>query len=201
MSPEHLTPESLEPRVRSLVSTDPAHDWHHVVRVFRLGVRIFEQLRAEAADVESICGGRPDGPILWGSWPQPTADDEAALRIALVCHDLGEKKGGGPNALVDEEELLAALDGIGLSEHALATALEAIGAVGVARCFALGGFRGRPIHDPDQPEGGSLGHFRQKLLLIHDRLNLAVSRQMAEERHQFLVEFEARFLAEFSGGC
>jgi len=220
MAPTRITPDDLEPRVRHLVSTDPAHDWHHVVRVFRLGMRILGQLRADAAVPA-------DGLRHWGGWPEPTADDESALRVALVCHDLGKKVDGGPNALVADAELLAVLDGLDLSRDAFATALDAInshswrrdvrpcslaaavvqdadrldaiGAVGVARCFAYGGSHGRPIHDPDDPAAGSLGHVREKLLLIRDRLNLDVSRALAEERHRFLVEFEARFLAEFDG--
>lgn len=79
--------------------------------------------------------------------------------------------------------------------------LDAIGAVGVARCFAYGGFHGRPIHDPDSPSVGSLGHFDDKLLLIRDRLNLRVSRAMAGRRHRFLVEFREQFLGEFGGEC
>jgi uncharacterized protein len=230
MDPGRINPELLEPRVRHLVSTDPAHDWHHVVRVFNLGMRIFNQLGAEAAVAPRPAGdAQPDAFHLWGGWPAPTPDDEAALRAALVCHDLGKKADGGPNALVVENDLRPVLAGLGLSEAAFAVALDAInshswrrdlrpsslaaavvqdadrldaiGAVGVARCFAFGGYRGRPIHDPDGTADGSLAHFDDKLLKIRDRLNLGVSKALAEERHQFLVEFEARFLAEFEGNC
>ena len=90
--------------------------------------------------------------------------------------------------------------------------LDAIGAVGVARAFAFGGSRGRPLHDPETaPElhatfdayragaGGTTHHFHEKLLLLRDRMNTPAARRIAEGRHRFMEEFLHRFQAEWDG--
>jgi uncharacterized protein len=88
--------------------------------------------------------------------------------------------------------------------------LDALGAIGIARCFAYGGSRNAPLYDPaiaprtamDEKtyRGGkssSLNHFPEKLFLLKDRMNTATARAWAEERHAFLVEYHERFLEEW----
>lgn len=90
--------------------------------------------------------------------------------------------------------------------------LDAIGAIGIARCFAYGGHRGRVLHDPDIPPvmhgtpeayriagGGSLNHFYEKLFLLKDRMNTGSARVIAEERHRVMQVFVDQFLAEWNG--
>ena len=88
--------------------------------------------------------------------------------------------------------------------------LDAIGAIGIARCFAYGGHAGRQMYDPDAPpvlhataeeykasKGHSLNHFYEKLLLLKDRMNTATGKRLAEDRHRFMEAFVARFLDEW----
>lgn len=90
--------------------------------------------------------------------------------------------------------------------------LEALGAIGIARCFAYGGSVNQPLYDPEIPErtamtaqeyrsgkSSSLNHFAEKLFLLKDRMNTATARRWAEERHTFTVEFRTRFLTEWDG--
>jgi uncharacterized protein len=90
--------------------------------------------------------------------------------------------------------------------------LDALGAIGIARCFAYGGHADRLLYDPAQPpvlhasadaykaaKGTSLNHFHEKLLLLKERMNTASGRALAEERHRYMEEFVARFLAEWRG--
>lgn len=87
--------------------------------------------------------------------------------------------------------------------------LEAIGAIGIARCFAYGGSVNQALYDPAIPErttldaksyrsekSSSLNHFAEKLFLLKDRMNTATAKRWAEARHAFTVDFRARFLAE-----
>ena len=87
--------------------------------------------------------------------------------------------------------------------------LEAIGAIGIARCFAYGGSVNQALYDPAIPErtaldaqgyraerSSSLNHFAEKLFLLKDRMNTATGKRWAEARHAYLVDFRARFLAE-----
>lgn len=90
--------------------------------------------------------------------------------------------------------------------------LDAIGAIGVARAFAYGGFRGRALYDPAQPPqfhesfaaykqnaGPTVNHFFEKLLLLKDRLQTPAGRRLAAERHAFLEQFLRQFFAEWHG--
>jgi uncharacterized protein len=87
--------------------------------------------------------------------------------------------------------------------------LEAIGAIGIARCFAYGGSVNQALYDPEIPErttldakayraekSSSLNHFAEKLFLLKDRMNTETAKRWAEDRHAFTVEFRTRFLAE-----
>ena len=60
--------------------------------------------------------------------------------------------------------------------------LEAIGAVGIARCFQFGGSHGRSLEN-------SIEHFYEKLLLISKELNTPAARKMAEKRDKLMQDF------------
>lgn len=79
--------------------------------------------------------------------------------------------------------------------------LDAIGAIGLARCFAYGGNKQREIYNPENPEETSIQHFYDKLLKLKDLMNTDSARKIAEERHQFLEEFLERFYDEWEGNC
>jgi uncharacterized protein len=89
--------------------------------------------------------------------------------------------------------------------------LDAIGAIGIARCFAYGGHAGRLMYDPDVPpemhataeaykasKGHSLNHFYEKLFLLKDRMNTDTGKAMAEVRHRFMEQYVAQFLEEWN---
>ena len=60
--------------------------------------------------------------------------------------------------------------------------LDAIGAVGIARTFAFGGKHGRSPED-------SIQHFHEKLLLLKDLMNTEKAKELADERHSFMLQF------------
>jgi len=90
--------------------------------------------------------------------------------------------------------------------------LDAIGAIGIARCFAYGGCKGFAMHDPEQKvvahqtfeqykgnTSTSLNHFYEKLFLVKDRINTKTARVLASKRHEYMQKFVETFLHEWDG--
>ncbi|MBL8677756.1 MAG: hydrolase [Myxococcales bacterium] len=86
--------------------------------------------------------------------------------------------------------------------------LDAIGAIGAARCFATSASMGRPFYNLEDPRGASrplddknfaLDHFAVKLFKIPGVLHTDAARAIAEARTAFLRAFEAQLLREIEG--
>lgn len=76
--------------------------------------------------------------------------------------------------------------------------LDAIGAVGLARCLMLGGAMGRPLYEPQDPFGerrapddraSCVDHFYTKLLKLEGTMQTATGREEARRRTEFLRQF------------
>jgi uncharacterized protein len=83
--------------------------------------------------------------------------------------------------------------------------LDAIGAIGVARCFATCSSMGRPFYNPEDPfcehrepddKQWGLDHFYRKLLVIRERLNTRTACLIAEQRTEFLHRFLKQLRSE-----
>jgi uncharacterized protein len=83
--------------------------------------------------------------------------------------------------------------------------LDAIGLVGVARCFYTAGRLGSSLYNPDDPAGQNrplddrsyaLDHFPKKLLTLATGFNTVAGRRMAGQRHAYLQQFYDAFVLE-----
>ena len=90
--------------------------------------------------------------------------------------------------------------------------LDAIGAIGIARTFNYGGFKGNELYNPDIPpknykskreykSGNSptLNHFYEKLLKLKGMMNTEAGIKIANNRHQFMEVFLKQFYSEWNG--
>jgi uncharacterized protein len=191
------------------------HDWWHVHRVRGTALRLAREEGADESIVELAAllhdvwdhklhdGDDTVAPREIRRWLKGAGADEAT--IAHVCEIVAgvSFKGAGVATPMRTPEGAVVQD---------ADRLDAIGAVGIARAFAFGGTRGRPLHDPEsEPEhhatfdayragsGGTTAHFHEKLFLLRDRMNTASARRLADERHRFMEEFLRRFHDEWNG--
>ncbi len=198
---------------------DPAHDFHHVLRVLRLAERIGA---AEGANMEILRTaallhdtGRPeeirDGVChaelgaekarrLLSSWP---SDKVEAVAHAIATHRFRD------DAVPQSLEAKVLYD---------ADKLDSIGAVGVARAYAIAGLMRQRLWaevDPNYPQslGKNEGSAREdlcpdhtpvhefvfKLSRIKDALFTDTAKKIAGERDRYMAEFFARLEAEVRG--
>ncbi len=189
------------------------HDWHHINRVRRLAkqIAVAEGVNQDVAELAALVHDIAD-------WKFHGGDDTVGPREA---ERLLKEEGAAPEVIEQVVDIVRTISfkgaGVVTAMKTLegrcvqdADRLDAIGAIGIARCFAYGGHAGRLMYDPDEPpvmhataeaykasKGHSLNHFYEKLFLLKDRMNTPSGRALAEGRHQFMEEFVRRFLDEW----
>lgn len=189
------------------------HDWHHINRVRRLAKQIAAAERANqvVAELAALVHDIAD-------WKFHDGDDSVGPREA---ERLLREEGAEPDVIAQVVDIVATISfkgaGVQTAMRTLegkcvqdADRLDAIGAIGIARCFAYGGHAGRLMYDPNEPpvmhasaeaykasKGHSLNHFYEKLFLLKERMNTPTGLVLAEERHQFMEEYVRRFLDEW----
>lgn len=191
------------------------HDWWHILRVYNTAKHIAEEEKADMFVVElgALLHDIADWKFHDGDESVGPAKAKALLEKYNVSADVISHvqdiiktisfKGAGA---VNE---IKTLEGKIVQD---ADRLDAIGAIGVARAFAYGGFMKRAMHNPDiaavahqdkasyyKNQSTTINHFYEKLLLLKDRMNTGTGKIMAEERHKFLEEYLQRFLEEWEG--
>lgn len=76
--------------------------------------------------------------------------------------------------------------------------LDALGAIGIARAFAYGGYKRRPIYAGNPDDDSSVAHFYQKLLKLEGLMNTKTGRNWARKRTRFLRIYLDRFLKDWN---
>lgn len=192
--------------------TGPAHDFLHVRRVIGNARHI---AAAEGARLEIVVPAA----LLHELFNYPKDHPQSHLSGDVCAEHAATvlREAGCPETLIEpicycirvhpfsRGILPETLEGRVLQD---ADRLDAIGAVGVARCFATCAEMGRPFYDPDDPFCASrppddklwgVDHFYRKLLRIPDGLHTATARQLAAARVEFMQAFLSRLGAEIAG--
>ena len=90
--------------------------------------------------------------------------------------------------------------------------LDAIGAIGIARCFNYGGFKNSEIYNPEvipnlkmtkeeykRSTAPTINHFYEKLLLLKNKMNTITGKKIAIQRHAFMESYLKEFYDEWNG--
>jgi len=191
------------------------HDWWHIFRVWTLAKKIAVEEKAQIEIVEL-------GALLHdiADWKFHDGDDSIGPAIArefLNNHNVETNLSDSVVEIISTVSYKGA--GVATPMKTLegkivqdADRLDAIGALGIARTFAYGGYKNRLIYHPDEKpvlhksyedykknEGHTINHFYEKLLLLKERMNTNTGKRIAEGRHKFMQSFLDQFYREWDG--
>ena len=191
---------------RFFLTARGSHDWSHTERVHNLCMHIGKKENADlyilslSAFLHDIGRGQQDktnGSICHGERGATMA------RELLERHNLDQRTIGKIIHCIENHRFRGAKVPRTKEAQVLydADKLDSIGAVGIARAFAFGGFKNRPLwREDDDGEHTTLQEFRVKLVKVKDTLFTHTARQIAQERHQYMVGFFEQMAAEVTGG-
>lgn len=198
---------------QSLKNSEGGHDWWHTHRVYlnaqkiALGesgidteVVLLAALLHDIADSKFNNGDEKIGPETARKFLMSEGLDADKINHVVSIIENISFKGGKSERTFHSKELDIVQD---------ADRLDAIGAIGIARAFNYGGFKGNEIYNPEIPPNlemtkeeykkgkqPSVNHFYEKLLLLKDLMNTKTGREMAQERHEFMLEYLEQFYRE-----
>ena len=200
---------------QQLENAEGGHDWFHIERVYKNALLIAEgedcdlivvklgALLHDIADSKFHGGDETVGPKTARTFLESqNVKEDIILHVIAIIENISFK-GGNFEKKFNSKELEIVQD---------ADRLDAIGAIGIARTFNYGGFKNRPLYNPNiQPnmnmnkeeyknsESPTLNHFYEKLLLLKDKMNTETGKKIAQKRHDFMVTFLSQFYAEWDG--
>lgn len=200
---------------KELENAEGGHDWFHIERVYKNTLAIAKnekcdllvcQLGAllhDIADSKFHNGDEEIGPKTARKFLESENVSEEIIEHVIQIIKNISFKGGNFEKQFNSIELQVVQD---------ADRLDAIGAVGIARCFNYGGFKNRTIHDPEIApnlnmskeeykisDSPTINHFYEKLLLLKDKMNTVSGKKIAENRHEFMEIFLNQFYEEWEG--
>lgn len=198
-----------------LENAEGGHDWFHIERVYKNALLIAENevcdvsivklaaLLHDIADSKFHDGDETIGPKIAREFLESENADEVTIQHVINIIVNLSFKGGKTEKTFSSVELDIVQD---------ADRLDSMGAIGIARTFNYGGFKNRPLHNPNiapnlhmskeeykNSEAPTINHFYEKLLLLRDKMNTETGKKIAQERHQFMINFLSQFYAEWDG--
>jgi len=198
-----------------LQHAEGGHDWWHIERVLnnartiaapeRVDIFVTElgALLHDIADHKFTGGDESVGVEKARVFLRGLPVSEAVIsHVVSIMTNISFKGGNHPQQFFSPE--LAVVQD--------ADRLDAIGAIGIARAFNYGGFRGREMYNPAikpatgltpekyrQSTAPTVNHFYEKLFLLKERMNTETGKKMAEERHRFMELYLEHFFKEWEG--
>ncbi len=199
----------------ALKNAEGGHDWFHILRVWNNAKLIAKNenvddfvvelgaLLHDIADSKFHNGDETIGPKIAREFLESQqVDNSIIIHIENIISNISFK-GGNFEQKFNSLELEVIQD---------ADRLDAIGAVGIARTFNYGGFKNRPLYNPEitpnlnqtkeaykNSEAPTINHFYEKLLLLKDRMNTVTGREIAANRHLYMEHFLSQFYDEWNG--
>jgi len=215
MEKQQIIQNTIQFVKETLKGAEGGHDYFHIERVYRNALLInadektdefivsLGALLHDIADSKFHNGDETVGPKKARTFlEQQNVKEGIILHVERIIQNISFK-GGDFEQLFTSPELEVIQD---------ADRLDAIGAIGIARCFNYGGFKNRALYDPEiapnlnmtkeeykKSTAPTINHFYEKLLLLKDRMNTETGKKLAQERHQYMEDFLNQFYKEWNG--
>jgi len=200
----------------TLADVESGHDWFHIERVYKNALLISKNetvdtfivslgaLLHDIADNKFHDGDETIGPKIAREFLfKLNVDSTVIEHVINIIENISFNKSLEKGKKFTSIELDVVQD---------ADRLDAIGAIGIARCFNYGGFKNRKIYNPKiKPNltmnkaeyktstAPTINHFYEKLLLLKDKMNTKTGKRIASNRHTFMEQFLNQFYTEWNG--
>ena len=200
----------------TLKDAEGGHDWFHTERVYNNALLISKgetvnelvvalgALLHDIADSKFNNGDDTIGPKIAGEFlMKQNVSTEVINHVIKIIKNVSFSSNIDNASAFKSKELEVIQD---------ADRLDALGAIGITRTFNYGGFKNRALYNPDikpnlnltkdeykKSTAPTINHFYEKLLLLKDKMNTKTGRKIAEERHNYMVDFLKQFYAEWHG--
>ncbi|MDL5513435.1 HD domain-containing protein [Arenibacter sp. M-2] len=200
----------------TLQGAEGGHDWFHIQRVFKNTLLIAKDEKVDVlvvslgallhdiADAKFNGGDETVGPqMAFEFLTSLEVDKKIVDQVVNIIENISYKSSLDSKKPFTSKELQVVQD---------ADRLDAIGAIGIARAFNYGGFKNRELYNPEiapnlqmtkeeykKSKAPTLNHFYEKLLLLKDKMNTETGKKLAENRHQYMLEYLEQFYKEWAG--
>ncbi len=202
-----------------LKDAEGGHDWFHIERVYKntlliakhesvdLTVVSLAALLHDIADPKFHNGDETIGPRVASEFLlKHNVDSEIIEHVTQIIENMSFKN---TFAVTERSRSFTSKEMEVVQD---ADRLDAIGAIGIARCFNYGGFKDRALYNPEiEPnlkmtkaeykaaKAPTINHFYEKLLLLKDQMNTKTGKRIAFDRHKYMEGFLKQFYAEWEG--
>ena len=192
----------IKTEIKKIMHNDPAHDFDHIMRVYKNAQQIIkkekvnEKLVLSAVLLHDIVSFPKSDKRSKNSSIESAKKAKTILKkydftldeITIVCDAISEHS-------FSQKKIPKTIEGKILQD---ADRLDALGAIGIARVFATGGSLRRSFYNLDDPfckkripddKTWTLDHFFEKLLKLEFLMNTKSGKIEAEKRTEILKDF------------
>ncbi len=203
--------DSIKNEVKEIMDNDSAHDFEHVMRVYKNAQKICtlekanEKLILSAALLHDIVSyPKSDKRSKLSSIQSAKKSEQILKKYDFSKEEISIISDAIRDHSFSQNTTPKTLEGKILQD---ADRLDALGAIGIARVFATGGSLKRPFYNLDDPfcktrtpddKTWTVDHFFQKLLKLGSLMNTKSGKVEAKKRTGILKEFLKHLKQEIS---
>ncbi len=201
----------FETFLQGQMAHDAAHDMAHIHRVVH-NARRFAQAEGAALAIVIPAAWLHDCVVVPKDSPQRPYASQMAADTAVTflrAYDYPGQYLDGIAHAIAAHSFSAGISPTTIEAKVVQDAdrVDALGAIGIARCFALGGMLARPLYTETDPfcvqrlpddTQSSLDHFYTKLLTLADTMQTESGRREGYGRVQFIYQYLSQLRSEIN---